>query len=155
MPALDACLLRKCEEVWEEEFIPGTKNRDNCSGFVKAVAKKLGVPLGETLNADGLVDAISSSWTKLASGKDAATEAGLGKFVVAGMRAKDHAPSRNHGHVVVIVSGDLYRDKYPKCWGGSLGSAQSRGTKSVGEVWNRADRDNVGYWVYGSAVTCK
>jgi len=157
MASLDACLVSKCTEAWDEEFIKGTKNKDNCSGFVKAVAKKLGVPIDETANADGIVDALdgSDSWSKLATGKDAASKAGLGTFVVAGLKSGDHTPARNNGHVVIIVSGDLYKGIYPKCWCGSIGSAQSQGTKSVGEVWSRTDRDSVGYWAYGSAAECK
>lgn len=154
--ALDKCLVQRCTEAWGEEFIVGTKNSDNCSGFVKAVAKKLGVPIDATLNADTIVAAISGSpsWSNLASGKDAATKAAAGTFVVAGPKSGDHTPKRTNGHVVVVVSGDLYRETYPKCWCGSIGGAQSQGNKSVGEVWNRQDRENVGYWAYGAAVQC-
>jgi hypothetical protein len=156
MTSLDQCIVDKCKEAWTEEFIVGTKNKDNCSGFVKAVAKKVGIPITETLNADGIVDEISksSNWAKLNSGKDAGDKAATGALVVAGLKSGDHEPSRSNGHVVVVVSGTLYKDKYPSCWGGSIGSAQSEGTKSVGEVWNRKDRDSVGYWAYGVAA-CK
>lgn len=155
MASLDACIVDKCKEAWTEEFITGLANKDNCSGFVKAVAKKLGVPLKETANADEIVDEIDGSWTQLPSGKSAAESAALGKFVVAGLESVGHTPARGNGHVVIIVGGKLYRDKYPMCWGGSIGSAQSQGTKSVGEVWNRRDRDSVKYFGWGTAAVCK
>jgi hypothetical protein len=63
------------------------------------------------------------------------------------------APGWN-GHVAIVVSGELYKQKYPVVWGGSIASAQSKGSKTVGEVWNRADRDNVAYYAYG-VVACK
>jgi len=157
MANLDGCIVDACKKCWETEFITGHKNKDNCSGFIKAVAKELGVPLSETADADDIVEEIdvSPKWKKLSSGKDAAAQAALGNFVVAGLKAKDHKPARNHGHVVVIVTRDLYRDTYPMCWGGSMGAAQSQGTKSVGEVWNRADRDQVSYFGYNVAAVCK
>jgi hypothetical protein len=66
---LDKCIVDKCKLAWDEEFIPGIANKNNCSGFVL-------------------------------------------------------------------------------CWGG----AQSAGSKSVGEIWNRNDRDSVEYFVYGTAA---
>ena len=39
MPNLDKCIVDASKAVWEDEFVKGTKNKDNCSGFVKAVAK--------------------------------------------------------------------------------------------------------------------
>jgi len=51
-----------------------------------------------------------------------------------------------NGHVAIVVDGPLYKGKYPICWGGSIGGAQSQGDKSTGEVWNRADRDSAVYY---------
>lgn len=154
MTNLDQCILDKAKESWEEEFIKGTQNKDNCSGFVKAVAKKLGIPLPETVNADGIITSISGSWQKVSSGADAAQEAATGAFVIVGLKAADHTPARNNGHVAIVVSGKLYKQKYPVVWGGSTGGAQSQGDKSVGEVWNKSDRDNVVYYKY-SSLACK
>ena len=53
------------------------------------------------------------------------------------------------------MSGNLYRKKYPLVWGGSTGGAQSQGDKSVGEVWNNKDRDNVVYYAYSTMVCNK
>lgn len=149
----DKCIVEKCSESWDEEFLKGVKNRNNCSGFVKSVASKLGVAIVND-NADGIVTALSesSAWKNLESGTEAATWARRGCLVIAGLKAADHKPSRNNGHVVVVVDGELYRVKYPKCWSGSTGGAQSQGTKSVGEVWARTDRDNVFYFGYNTPV---
>ncbi|MCQ8895728.1 hypothetical protein NQT62_04630 [Limnobacter humi] len=154
MPSLDGCIIEQCNAVWDEEFLSGVKNRNNCSGFVKAVAKRLGIPLPDTATADGIAAAVESNWTKVESGAEAARLAYAGQFVLAVLKAKDHQPKRSNGHVAIVVYGDLYRHRYPKVWGGSIGAAQSRGDKSVGEVWNNVDRDQVGYFAYGLNV-CK
>ena len=157
MTQLDTCIVNYSKAAWEEEFLAGTPNKNNCSGFVKAVAKKLGVVLPDTANADGIVSTLAAnrSWTKLKSGADAALEAGKGNLVIAGLKAADHSPARNNGHVAIVVTGTLYKGKYPIVWGGSIGGAQSQGSKSVGEVWNRNDRDNVVYYAYSTQVCNK
>jgi cell wall-associated NlpC family hydrolase len=152
MSALDQRIIDKCTASWEEEFFAGTKNKDNCSGFVKSVAQKLNVPLPQFGNADGIMDEISRNWTSVSSGKDAAAKASLGMLVIAGLKAADHTPARNNGHVVIVVSGTLYKNTYPRCWCGSIGSAQSKGDKTIGEVWNQTDRDNVEYYAYPKGV---
>lgn len=152
MAELDQCIKEKARNAWEEEFIKGTKNRDNCSGFVKAVAKKLGIPLPETANADGIIDHISLSWNKLESGAEAARQASTGAFVLVGLKSDRHNIARKNGHVAIVFGGKLYKEKYPVVWCGSTGGAQSRGDKSVGEVWNNKDRDNVVYYSYALPV---
>lgn len=154
MPSFDQCVVDAAKAVWDDEFVKGTKNKDNCSGFVKAVAKRLGIPLPETANADGIAAAVSKNWSVVTSGPEAARLAASGSFVLAVLKAADHSPARNNGHVAIVVSGALYRKQYPIVWGGSIGSAQSHGDKSVGEVWNRSDRDNVSYYAY-AIVACK
>ncbi len=153
MPNLDQCILDAAKASWDESFLKGTPNKDNCSGFVKSVATKLGVPLPATADADGIADEVSASWSKLKSGADAARAASTGNFVIAVLKGADHHPARHHGHVGVVVAGTLYRGLYPMLWCGSLGGqAQSQGDKSVGEVWARADRDSVEYYEYKTAV---
>lgn len=154
MADLDQCIIDNCKLAWDEEFIAGLKNSKNCSGFVKAVAKKLGAPLPETANADGIIDAISASWASVDSGAEAARLAATGVLVLVGLKAADHNPPRNNGHVAIVVNGTLYRHKYPPVWGGSTGGAQSQGDKTVGEVWSNKDRDSVSYYAYSTKV-CK
>lgn len=152
MANLDQCIIEQCSVAWEGEFVKGRKNKDNCSGFVKAVAKKLGIPLPETADADGIAAVVSSGWARVPSGGEAARLASMGSFVLAVLKGGEHVPPRNNGHVAIVVSGELYRHQYPKVWGGSIGNAQSQGEKSVGEVWNRVDRDSVKYFVHASVV---
>jgi hypothetical protein len=64
MPSPDSHIIENCSKSWEEEFIPGVKNKNNCSGFVKAVAKKLGIPLSAT------ADAMVSSMKLVNTGKE-------------------------------------------------------------------------------------
>jgi hypothetical protein len=118
---------------------------DDCSGFVRAVAKDLGYPLAG--NANTLVDYFDKSWTKIDRVR-AVELVKAGTLVIAGLNSADHNPPRPNGHVVIVVDGPLYHDKYPSVWGGSIAGpvARSKGTKSVGEVWNPKDRDAVRYY---------
>lgn len=154
MASADQCIVDACKSAWEGSYLPGTPNKDNCSGFVKAVAAQLGVPLPATADADGIASAVAASWKKVDSGEEAQRLAANGAFVLVLLKGKDHHPPRHHGHVGVVVAGELYRHKYPMMWGGSIGNAQSEGDKSVGEVWNRADRDSVQYYTF-STFACK
>jgi hypothetical protein len=152
----DSCIVEKCKESWEEKTSANLVNKNNCSGFLKGVAEKLGISMPMSATADGLVDFMknSSSWKKVTSGSEAAAQAGRGYFVVAGLKGSEHKPARGNGHVAIVVSGSLYRGIYPMCWGGSIGSAQSQGNKSIGEIWNKTDRDLVTYYMH-SQVVCK
>jgi len=151
----DRCIVKACEDCWEGTFIPGLANKDNCSGLVKAVAQKLKIPISRG-QADAIVDYLSnhSSWRELTSGNEAKIQAETSHLVIAGLKSGDHSPARNNGHVVIVVGGMLYRGSYPKCWSGSTGAAKSQGTKSVGEVWNTRDRENVHYYCYTQGAVC-
>lgn len=150
MESKDKAIVAACTDCWDKEFIKGLKNSQNCSGFVKAVAAKLGVALPQTGNANAIVDFIKG-WSQLKSGADAMREAASGKFVLVGLKASQHKPVATNGHVAIIVSGKLYHSLYPPVWCGSIGSAQSKGDKSVGEVWNRVDRDKVVYYAHATS----
>ncbi len=116
---------------------------DDCSGFVRAVAKELGYPLYG--NANALVDHLEGNWKKV----DLATAVKLaqdGTLIIGALKSSEHSPPRNNGHVVIVVDGALYNGKYPPVWGGSIAAAQSKGTKTVGEVWRKTDRDAVRYY---------
>lgn len=134
----------------KEEILAACKKHydvyaDDCSGFVRAVAKELGYPLAG--NANALVDYLDKSWTKIDRAK-AVELAKAGTLVIAGLKSSDHNPPRSNGHVVIVVDGTLYHNKYPPVWGGSIAGpvAQSKGTKTVGEVWRSTDRDTVRYY---------
>ena len=120
-------------------------NSGDCSGFVRAVALRLGFVL--TGNADAIVDALRRNWRELDDVPRVLREVRAGKFVIAGLKSSEHTPKKDHGHVVVVVDGLLYRGEYPRCWSGSAKSiARSDGAKSVGEIWNQTDRDNLSYF---------
>ena len=96
-----------CKKHW-----PNWKS--DCSGFVKAVAVELGYYdlFGQ---ANNIIDQMQKQpWRKLSSGKEAAQQASLGKFVLAG-----HKRSPN-GHVVVVMPGGPVYGKYPYAYWGSL-----------------------------------
>jgi hypothetical protein len=119
----------------------------NCSGFVRAVASELGVPAGLEGNANSQIDAMRAGWENVTR-DEAVSRAARGDFVVAGLRSNEHVVARPHGHVVVVVPGELYRDVYPRVWSGSQrGTAgQSQGDRSVGQIWRVDDRDRVQYF---------
>ena len=119
-------------------------NANDCSAFVRAAAARLGYTFSG--NADALVDTFRLNWREIEEVGRVLLEVRVGRFVVAGLRSDEHTPKRSNGHVAVVVDGPLYHGKYPRCWSGSIGSAQSKGTKSVGEIWNQNDRDNVSYF---------
>jgi hypothetical protein len=145
MAADDALLIAACTDAWEKEYIPGTVNKNNCSGFVKAVALKMNAKLPEE-RADGLIDYMKEKWSSVASALEAKNLAVKGTLVIGGLKSTEQKKLPTEGHVVVIVDGELYHSKYPKCWCGSTGHAQSQGDKSVGEVFATADRDKVAYF---------
>lgn len=143
--ALQKPVLDACQQAWEQEWVAGLKNLNNCSGFIKSVCQILGVPMADD-RADGIVDHLAEKWVKLSGPADAKQYAATGQLVLAGLKGSEHARVRNSGHVVVVVDGALYRKIYPRCWGGSTSTAQSKGDQSVGEVWGPNDRDNVRYY---------
>ena len=81
-------------------------------------------------------------------GEEAIERANRGDLVVAGLPANEHSTPRNHGHVAVVTTGELYRGTYPRVWSGSLGgnAGRSMGDRSVGQIWRVDDRDRVQYF---------
>jgi hypothetical protein len=133
-------IIHACESEWEA-------HKADCSGFVKAVAARLQVPLRGMAN--DIVDAISRQpWERLPDGAAAGAGAAAGRFVIAGLKGSDQAEPSAHGHVVVVVKGDLAHGQYPTAYWGRLGAVGSK-AKTVNWAWNRRDRDKV---VYAAAV---
>ena len=111
----------------------------DCSGFAKAVATALGVPLEGMAN--DIVDHIQAApWTILTDGVAAKNQADAGLFVIGGL--KDNP----HGHVVVVVQGpiDAGNKKYPTAYWGSLAGKPGK-NQTVNWAWNKSDRDHVVY----------
>jgi hypothetical protein len=135
---LDAKRIKEaCEKHWEA-------NKSDCSGFARAVAGELGVIL--TGNADAIVAAIgqAGAWTSVSDGVAAKQKADAGHLVIGGLKGSAHQPARAHGHVVVVVAGNLALGKYPTGYWGSLGAVGKMNT-TINWAWNKADRDNVHY----------
>ena len=119
-------------------------HEDDCSGFARAVAAQLGVPLAGLANQ--IVDMISSGngWETLEDGVAAADAAEGGKFVIGGLKGSDQAHPSEHGHVVIVVGRPLAHDAYPSAYWGRLGGGGQE-DKTVNFAWNTDDRDNVTY----------
>jgi hypothetical protein len=119
--------------------------KNNCSGFVKAVAARFKIIL--TGQADHIVDQIQQAgWTKLKDGVEAKAKVDDGWFVIGGLKSKDHQPPRTNGHVVIVVQGPLddTHKKYPTGYWGSSGGASGKNI-TVNFAWNKDDRDQVMY----------
>jgi len=172
---LDKVVVEACKLSWDESWKPELgSNQNNCSGFFKSVAKHLNIAGIPDDKADQIVDYITKQWTKVDTGVEAVNLVRRGYFVAVGLKSNEHAdrpvkdkqgkPAKGpdgkplvkhveNGHIAVIVDGTFYRSKYPKCWCGSTGAAQSEGDLSVGEVWSTNDRDNVRYCMYPTPVS--
>lgn len=134
--ATAAQIIQVCRDQW-----PGQKS--NCSGFVEAVAKQLGVTLS------GLADEIyteiqGDGWTAIPDGIAAKAAADSGLFVIAALSGDQEVPAQEHGHVCVVVSGplDSVHEKYPTGFWGQLGGVGSE-MQTLNYAWNADSRDLV------------
>jgi hypothetical protein len=119
-------------------------NQHDCSGFVRAVAKQLGVTINGLANE--IVDTIRSSteWRAVPDGTTAAARAAAGQLVIGGMRGDEQFEHSNHGHVVVVVDGPLAHGRYPTAYWGRLGGEGSK-NETINWAWTEHDRDRVSY----------
>ena len=118
---------------------------NDCSGFARAVAQQLGVPLNGLAN--DIVETIRNdpAWTELDDGVEAEQNAASGKLVIGGLRGDEQARPHPHGHVVVVVAGQpLNRGKYPFAYWGRLGGGGKQ-NETINWAWSADDRDNVTY----------
>jgi len=123
-------IVQLCEVYWD-------KHKKNCSGYVKNIAKDLGITL--TGQANDIVEQIQKApWIVLKSGVEAKFKAESGMFVVAGLKAN------HHGHIVIVTPGPLSHGKYPTAYWGSLGGVPKKNT-TINWSWSKSDRDNVIY----------
>jgi hypothetical protein len=116
--------------------------KNDCSGFVAAVAGDFGIRLIPPANA--IVRQLQElPWLSLGhDGSRAKTFADDGWLVIAG---KENAGG--HGHVAVVVSGPLALGKYPTAYWGSLGGTP-RKEATINWSWRADDRDEVLYAAY-------
>ena len=134
-------IISACKAQWNA-------HQNDCSGFARAVAAQLGVEL------DGLADDIvgeiaAAPWTVLDDGPAAAQAAAQGQLVIAGLKGADQQVPDAHGHIVVVVAGDLARGLYPTAYWGRLGGGGQQ-NMTLNYAWTAADRDHV---VYGAIDT--
>lgn len=139
-------IVAACEAAFKDP-----SNQKDCNLYVKAVANLIGdSTFGAGHNADTMIDdmANSSAWAALgADGVRAKADADAGRFVIAGLKSGDHKPPRKHGHVAVVITGQLAQKKYPlACWG-SLSDPPGPALKeTINFAWNASDRDNILYF---------
>lgn len=126
-----------CEDCFEA-------HKGDCSGFARAVATELKVPLQGLANQIVETLRTGKGWTPLRDGVAAAESAKAGKLVIGGLKGAEQAHPDPHGHVVVVVDGPLDRNAYPTAYWGRLGGAGAK-DKTINWAWTAADRDRVSY----------
>ncbi len=125
-----ALVVATCESKWDA-------HKNDCSGFVKAVAAALGITL--TGLANDIVDQIKKApWTLAKDGVEAKQKAEAGMFVVAGRK------EAGHGHVVVITPGGLAHGKYPTGYWGRLGGTGKKNA-TLNWAWPKDELDSIVY----------
>lgn len=120
------------------------KHLKACNEFVIAVGADVGVKIAGL--ADQIVDTLrgGGAWERLDGGVEAAERAKGNWLIVAGLKGREQAHPSSHGHVAVVVPGDLAHGKYPTGYWGSLGGEPGK-NKSLNFAWNADDRDKVTY----------
>lgn len=114
----------------------------NCSGFLKQMAAKLGIVINAQL-ANGIVDYLGTApgWQQLGNGTKRASElAGLGYFVVAGLKAD------GHGHVAIVVPGWSPQGFPMGYWGSMRGAAYAGFNRSLSLSFTRTQLKTVSYF---------
>ncbi|WP_322047516.1 hypothetical protein [Paraburkholderia sp. J67] len=128
---MDDPVIRACETRWET-------HKNDCSGFVRAVAADLGISM--TGLANQLVASMSSSaaWRDLGTSQSQAISyANNGYLVVAGLAEPGH-----HGHVAIVVRAT---SAVPIAYWGKLHSV-GRKHASIHWSWTAADLQHVHYY---------
>lgn len=121
-----------------------------CNQSTAAAAAAMGHPELNGMNANEQVEYMAKNWQSV-DAKTAQKLAEEGNLVVAGLKGD------GHGHTAIVVPGDGktkgtgdQAQFYPNVQGGALGgpgsAGYSDGSKSAGDVWNKKDRENVGYY---------
>ncbi len=110
-------------------------HKSDCSGFARAVANELKVPLQGL--ADEIVETLRTGqgWALLPNGVVAAQSARNGKLVIAGLKGSEQAHPDPHG---------LAHDAFPSAYWGRLGGTGAK-DKTINWAWTTDDRDRVSY----------
>lgn len=136
--AADTTVVKACQRNWPID-------KRDCSKFARDVAADCEVTLvGDANDIVRTLTAETDGWKRLENGVAAAASAGAGKLVVGGLQGDKQASPNMHGHVVVVVPGELNRDLYPTAYWGSLGGIPYE-SKTINYAWVPADRDRVIY----------
>src|SRR5438552_25658 len=97
-------LLKTCEDAY-------MSNETNCSGFLREACKQVGITIDQG-NADAIAGFLEANWTALNDHADAKNSVDAKNFVVAALKSTDSnkVPKPSHGHVAIVVPGELYRN---------------------------------------------
>jgi hypothetical protein len=158
--------------VLKEEYRGPLVN--DCSGYFRKIAERLKIQIPQ-VNADGLIDHISSKWIWIGKGPSAGpTAQSFAKqayLVVALLKAKDHhafhfnkrtqkydIPHPYHsGHLAIVLPAPPSSDYPYVICGSTIPEGKSDGSKKVYEKgkhspWREIDAPNVAYYRTAEAV---
>ncbi|MEP7221123.1 MAG: hypothetical protein ABI673_00500 [Novosphingobium sp.] len=126
--------FKTLKEICEKHY---DKYIYDCSGFLKAVAKDVGISLSG--QANGIIDQMAKSpWTSHGHDAKAAIQAaGQRKLVVAGLKATPN------GHVAIIMP--TASSPYATAYWGSIGKHPGR-NKTLNWSWGKTDLPKVKYF---------
>lgn len=149
-------ILSACIECWFAVGPNGIVNSGDCSGFVRSVQVKLGIPpfVGD---ANAIADEVygNTDWAVLGVGSKAAVSAGdaaeAGRFVIAVWKA----PPGHHGHVAIITArlsllGNRPEQQTIGAWGQLNGDGSLLGKMS--QSFGAAKHPHIIYAVYNPII---
>jgi len=142
------------DQILQNAIDAAQDESDNCSGSVREAAELSHIPFTQGNANDQIkwleMEVKLGRWQKSQNGVEAQGWAEEGRFVVVGF------PAKRNGHVAVVVKGPLYKGKYPTVVGGAINPvARSEGNLTVGEVFNRSDRNKVTYYTPKEKNRCE
>jgi hypothetical protein len=139
------------EQAYNESWVLGTPNRENCSGFVKSAGRLMGFDL-----PDGTADAILAELEALAAvGAGSWERVGVGTaelqaaVVLAGATSREYG--QRNGHVALVLPKLVGPHRAPLVYGGGSAGARSAGTRSIREVWSPSRRGVLRFFVHRDA----
>jgi hypothetical protein len=141
------------QKVIDACFNDWDANQNDCNKFVKAVSADLNVPIPADADADGIIEFLKNAadWQQLTQGDGpgAKQAADSGKYVIGGLESTELVPPQDHGHVLVVLSGDLdpTHQSYPRASWGRLGGGGQKDS-FVSFSFNASSRDKVRYFAH-------
>lgn len=165
-------LLKKTiNKTCADNFIGANVN--DCNKFVKAVALAEDITIEASLNADGITGLIRTNpqWIQLTDEfngpalvkrkeEKAKEYADNGFLVIAAIKSKEISSNAEHGHLAIILSGDLVwsptnKNSFPKGSWGSINTGGGKHNESIAFSFGSSYINKVTYSAYFTPLLSK